>query len=491
MKTFICAFFITFSFSCSAQDSLRDEMNTEFVLHENGLIYDETTMKKLSSIVDSLNIRFIGCEPKTYQSFAQGYARYIRFSRNAKNIREAIRNDMPLEAFMKKFPQVKTDKPVWVMRFSYKRYDGDDIIKYATLPLRNQEEIELYLEDKPGNNKTHGWVYDEDAEGFSAFYLEDLRAVPLADEYARLVQYVDCMVDTTAEIYYPRIPEDDDESVRAGSKVASFLACANDFEGEPEYPQIEWDSPFANDLVYKYQREHLQWNNKRIDALDKKINEGQYYRSLLMDAANEALAEGHSNEDLEFYVERYLSAAQALELKRHRKVVGLCSMDSRPREHASNICRLAAKSAQWDIFLRAHLDIMNDNFDRNTDGSYAWAARGTYLKELEVLDIHATDLLIGTSLRSDNTSRHHYFGNIGRIGRALSETSDLEGVEKRILKMIADEKLDLFNRLLMVYLFDHYNLNLKDKVRKKINIEKYNNAIATLPKDVVDGLHEE
>ncbi len=146
-----------------------------------------------------------------------------------------------------------------------------------------------------------------------------------------------------------------------------------------------------------------------------------------------------------------------------------------------NICKLAAETTKWDIFLRSHLDIMNDRFERQSDGSYAWAGRKTYLQELEALDIPAVDLLLGTSLRVSNVSENHYWSSIGRTGRALADASEKDALEGRLVMMISDEKLDLFNRLLMAYLFSNYIYNLDDESRKSSSAEKLKTAVKTMP----------
>jgi len=74
-------------------------------------------------------------------------------------------------------------------------------------------------------------------------------------------------------------------------------------------------------------------------------------------------------------------------------------MDSSPRYHELSIAELAEETVNWEIFLRSHLDIMNDNFNRMSDGSYAWAGRKTYIKELEILYINVLDLVLGISIR--------------------------------------------------------------------------------------------
>ncbi|MBK7243510.1 MAG: hypothetical protein IPH98_06560 [Saprospiraceae bacterium] len=72
---------------------------------------------------------------------------------------------------------------------------------------------------------------------------------------------------------------------------------------------------------------------------------------------------------------------------------------------------------------------MNDRFDRKSDGSYAWGQRNTYIKELEELNINVPDLILGILFRIENPASNHYFGSIGRVGRALSETKNRNEIE--------------------------------------------------------------
>jgi len=170
-----------------------------------------------------------------------------------------------------------------------------------------------------------------------------------------------------------------------------------------------------------------------------------------------------------------------LEEMRSIKIVGSCSMDSSPRDHAFNIAMLSAETTNWEVFLKAHLDIMNDKFDRASDGSYAWGERKTYIKELEELNINVLDLLIGISLRIENPAKNHYFGSISRIGRALSETENRGSIEKELLAMIKHQELDDYNRILAYYLFYNYTAYLTDKTKKSKNFERLKEAISFLP----------
>jgi len=170
-----------------------------------------------------------------------------------------------------------------------------------------------------------------------------------------------------------------------------------------------------------------------------------------------------------------------LDKLRSTRVVGGCSQDTAPRDHAVNIALLSAETYNWSVFLKAHLDILNDRFDRMSDGSYALGARNTYIKELEVLDINVHDLILGISLQIENPVKNHYYGSIGRIGRALAETKNRNEIEETILKAISDKELDDYNRLLFYFLFKNYNYYIQEEDIKKLNESKLVLAVETLP----------
>lgn len=216
----------------------------------------------------------------------------------------------------------------------------------------------------------------------------------------------------------------------------------------------------------------------RLDSL--KINDANFM-PMLTDAFNEVKIDHKSDDQFEEFVGKYISKEAELELKRNRRVFGGCSMDLSPRYHAQEIALLAAETTKWEIFLRSHLNIMNDRFDRVSDGSYAQQGRQTYIKELEVLNINLIDLILGISIRIENPVENHYFSRIGRTGRAIAESKDTKLFENEILNMIIDNELDDYNRILAYYLFDNYNYSLQDMNIKKENQEKLKIAVSKMP----------
>lgn len=137
---------------------------------------------------------------------------------------------------------------------------------------------------------------------------------------------------------------------------------------------------------------------------------------------------------------------------------------------------------------RAHLDIMNDRFERMSDANYAWGHRNTYIKELEELNINVSDLMMGISFRIENPASNHYFSSIRRVGRALSETKNRIEIEQVMLSIVSDNELDIYNRLLFYFLFRNYNYYIKDEAVKKENDTKLETAIKTLPDFISERL---
>lgn len=131
---------------------------------------------------------------------------------------------------------------------------------------------------------------------------------------------------------------------------------------------------------------------------------------------------------------------------------------------------------------------MNDRFDRRSSNSITNSIKGTYLKELESLNINVTDLLLGSIFRLENPNNNHYFGNIGRIGRALAETKYRKQVEQGMYDIITDSNVDDYNRVLFYFLFLNYFEYSKSNKIKNVNNNKLIVAYNTLPSYIKEGL---
>lgn len=428
----------------------------EFKLHTNGLIYSEADIQILRRIVDSLNLRFKTCDlSRPYYSNPQARAWYVLFHSKDPRL-PAIKKDIDNQVSFQEL----------VQKYSTVIKHIDTNLLYVRSASTDKKGNHYYLQGTPysGYNYSHSvfqkytergnWRYKyvpagkkNAAHSLEAWYFpEEFKQKRLPTKYAALIQYVDCMIDTTASIFLPSAKRprwaEYPHSVR---KVVDYINKKMGHKGnrDARYTLLYSDSQF-NYAIAKLQ------NDKNL-------------LFLLNEAVEDCLETNTGSESLERLVAALISKEKALEMKRNRIVVGQCSMDFSPRDHARTIAMLAAETHSWDIFLRAHLDIMNDNFARMSDGSYAYGLRKTYLQELEALNLNVVDLLFGLTLRADNLAENHYYGSVWRLGWALTESKERKTFEARALEMLKDPGLDEFNRGLIFILYASYVSRLDKK----------------------------
>jgi hypothetical protein len=497
----------------------------EFTVYENGLIYTPGAVSKLKHIVDSLNLKFKACDvSKTFQSLDQCRAHYVLLEGHAAHDAHlAVQKGLSYEGFRKQYPKAKVEENL-VATKDFEAEDGRRRHYVYAIEMNGWDShyisSEMTKSEMPFQPPFKGrWIVDYQPktpyspESLSGFYFpEEFAAKPIPARYATWIQYADCLIDTTARVlhdragdtrfrYYDSVPGKPRLFVDYVEKTLKMPRFdAEDYDILFGFDTLDYDRPGRTKRMGKkerrvrdakaaaveagYKRFHERmdkWLARRLVMTDSLKAADPRFMEHLNDAYAEALEKQNSSEFFEQYVEWYLSKEKALDLKRSRRVVGGCSMDTAPRQHAFSIALLSAETTKWDIFLRAHLDIMNDRFDRVSDGSYAWAERQTYIKELEVLDINVADLMLGISLRAGNTAKNHYFSSIGRAGRALAESSETARLETEILAMIADAGLDDINRIMMYHLFRNYNESLGDDNVKISNRSRLAEAVATLP----------
>lgn len=468
--------------SCaSSQTSNRGE----FADQPNGLMYADSNMRMLGHMVDSLNIRFRHCDlAHTYYSNPQGRFWHLEFASTTDNLarlRGDLARNKSLDYLLSTYKDVlkKMDTTGFIVEA---HFNGDEReYVYLTGEPENGYESNYSLNRGKERLPSREWVQRFDPKdkytkenSVDAWYLpQPLARQRIPDEYARYLQYADCMIDTNTTIFLtqkrnrPR-QESDDAAYKA------LVAYLNQKTNARKKGKDDWEYNYLSERKIEFAETHLR-NDER-------------FMQLLEDAVESCIEYDDSRGDLEALTAAVLSKAKALELKRHRIVAGMCSQDQSPRLHARNIAILAAETNSWDIFLRAHLDIMNDRFERRSDGSYAYGGRKTYLKELEVLDIDVIDLMFGLTLRAADLPEHHYYGTVWRLGWAMSESKDKGLFEDKILHMLKDRRLDEFNRGLLFILYHSYLNHLDDKAMVAERIRVLQQAADEFPGSIKAAL---
>ncbi|WP_136466616.1 hypothetical protein [Flagellimonas onchidii] len=450
----------------------------EFKIYENGLIYSPYAMERLKGMVGKKNEEFRTCKlTKKYTSVEQTRGRMFELNNpNIDILRDELMSEITLEQFAKKYRKETEGKLHLLTKNHYKNYKEEKIIGIMEQP--DGMRLELLESDWESSN-SKCWVWNFSNENYvRVAYLErEFSSQNIPNYYAKMIQYTECLIDTTSQIFNATASKDrwsfgDDNSKVLQNRISKLI----DKRFKKKKPSIAIDENTPKEIIRATYDSLRLWEKDKKRFVVKTLSKDQEFMGLFDKAYAEALKNKNSNDDFEYYAAHLLSPGKALSLKRNRIVVGQCSMDDSPRIHAMNIAQLAGESLDWDIFLRAHLNVLNDRMDRVSDGSWAWEDRKTYIKELEKLNIDVPSLIFGIAFRAKNVPDGHYFGSIGRLGRAISESKDISLFQDDLPALISDENLDDYNRLLMFYLYD--NMSYYDDTSEEKSGHERNREIA-------------
>jgi len=446
----------------------------EFEIKSNGLIYSDADMKHLRFIVDSLNLKFKTCDlSKKFYASPQIMATQLKFSSSTDKLTEVLADlkaGINPEVMMSKYKNLITSSGTILLIRGY-----NDEYLLAGDPNNGYNSLYGFDIDKLNFDKSQ-WIYDYTPKdnytkeySINCYFLPgEFKSDPIPEKYARLIQYVDCMIDTNTLISLVT-----DKETEPSSRRYDYIKSINDYINKA----MKAKKNGKNDWEFEY------ISDKKVDWAITNLKSDKEFSRMIRETADDCLENNCGSEPIEALVASFVSKETALKMKRSRRVVGGCSMDQSPRIHALSIAKLAAETHSWDIFLRSHLDIMNDRFERRSDGSWAWKGRMTYLKELEELDLDVVDLMLGLTLRASNAATNHYFGTIWRLGRALADSMDKALFEKNALTMMQDAELDAFNRGLVYLLYVSYSHYFEGEEGKSKR-DALRNTISAFPADI-------
>jgi hypothetical protein len=499
----------------------------EFITYPNGLIYSDNTMSDLHHIVDSLNLKYKVCEANPqYTQLPKVKYHSIRFESSKDSLKMLmldLENNLSLEKLEVKYRNISITENISSILNETTDKTGKEMIELLRFPGGYYLWHEVFEMEKPNDfdenmlkkwfvaAKKRTWSDDSDHQLSAIKIIEKPKFLNMPSEYAKMIQYGECLIDTTTSLFTAKARDNayidykgEDESPRKNdiNTVNRFFELFKKVKSAPnEYSykeklakETKTVSYMIDDSVFeksKYFKEFMtdldNWkiqNEKDI----KEIKANKDFNKFKNEAFKVSLEKGINCEKLADYMEKIGNKNAELALRRNYIKIGGCSQDQSPRYHLQNIASLSAETANWESFLKAHLDVMNDRVQRVSDGSYAWGRRNTYIKELEELGLDIPKLIIGSCLRFHKPVKHHYFGNVSRVGRALSETKYSEEVESLLLKMIQDANLDDFNRYICYYIYKNYTFNIQDKDKQKLCSTKLEKATITMPDYIKDAL---
>lgn len=445
----------------------------------DGLMYAKTDIQEMKKTTDALNLHYLECVANpVYYSWPQTQAMLIKLKvtkNDADLITSRIKQQISLEQIYREFPELVVVDSAHVV-LAYQTRNSKNDIEYDTV---------LYSGNGGGFNTFRfngqaiwgSYMYNADNRGkytnINVWRLDKpFSTTQLPQEYAKMIQYVDCMIDTNTVLMLDKGKSYLEDNLPLDSlKMLVFMK-------KNKLPTLS-----AGDLKYAH------FEEDDIKYIHEEFNNNPRIRQLFSNAVKEVLEKGHGNADVESLAERICSKDTILLMKRSRIVMGSCSMDESPRLHARDIATLAAQTHQWPVFIRAHLDIMNDHFSRSVDASYAQPMRKTYLRELELLEIPAQKLLLGSVFQISNMPASHYYGNIRRIGRAFTESAHATDFEKAVKGYMKDEQLDPFNKCLFFLLYASYCYQQPEQAGIANKITELKKEADTYPEYICAGIY--
>lgn len=370
------------------------------------LIYPKNVLKECKIWVDSVHSAYNQQITPTFQVTPHGFCKHI-FLKFANSKRAALLKDLQtqitLTEFQKKYiPKIsKTSFEILIERSN----------KNGTpaLYLRSHWENDSNLVITPPvtnykNDTTIHWFYTLGENELRACYFpKGIQAPILPASYARLVGYVDALIDPTISRL---LPLEDEKNRRFGK-----------FRTELPNGWINWSKKEQSKLLDDWRRLYIRKS---------------------------------------------------------------CSQDGRPIRYAIELAQIAASANRWDIFLRAHLKILEKRYQKPCVNCIQ-----THMRELEAIGINVPDLLLGSNLQVQSTSAHRYRKPTKEIARALLECKDKEIILEQLLNMIKDPMLDILNRYLAATLYIDYLIVLHETTSKTtdstIAISLIQKTIMTLP----------
>lgn len=468
-------------------------------------------MKRLHFIADSLNIQYKSCVKKDWSAFDQtiGFDFYETDTNKITKLILAFKNGESLAYIQKNIISEKRYSLTDTSLVIRSNYYNEDTKTYKTqvATLGNRRIIENSIDFDLNNDsllpakdggywiycKNENW-YDSKKDELTYFYvINPFQKFKIPSYYNDFINYSQCIVDTNTDVYAENAESSQDrrecyeKTMVLQKKFISRIDSIIYKKNEPIRPQYYRGKNQDSLKLYRkkfllYISKYLKWEKEKVFYVNKVLHKRKDFDELALNAWKEA---SDSNcYDFEFIdnLAKYYSQKLAFHLKRSVYPIGISSLDSSPREYLIELAILAADVGRWDVFLRAHLNMMNDYARRNSDNSMAARNRGVYIKELDQLPINLDKMFIGMLFRIDNAPKFHYYNTLTRSATAMALSRYQMKFKSLLFTVLSDRSVDTYNRVVFAYTYLNFLERLELKEEKlKYEKAKLLNGISDLP----------
>ncbi len=437
-------------------------------------ILNERDIPKLNTVIKDLEKSFKQSKSPNFYSLPQTSASYFEIiTKDPNHFLSELKKSKGVAQLQNKFKGLQIDNELLVIKNIYFDYNNKKKLEIKSFEIGNNQShsIKLSFNDSLNQNRNKYYYSSstnkrENTTEVRGFFLHDkFKSVMIPKQLSSWINYTDIIVKPETSIFYNKSSKSNKFETYKTTIIDSLIHYYELKTNKPPYRKKQ-------DFISR-RRELHQWESKKEKLADSLFKNDNHFNKLLLEALDYAEENNVSNGDLEDFTAQLISKKRALKLMRQNRQVGSCSFDNGPIIQQQRIASLAAKTQNWEVFIKSFMNIMNDNVSRNANSNIASNIRKTYIEELAKLDIDIHKILLGSTIKIKDTVRKHYFSSGSKIAKAYANLSvkEQEYFENTVFSIIRDKKVDAFNQLNFYNTLKNYQYFVKDSI-KKIALER-------------------
>jgi len=348
-----------------------------------------------------------------------------------------LKRGLPLEAL----PATDSDEdPLWVFEGVPIILDHSTTSKPIWVDPLHGEEVAIFKGKQIGFSTTtfrQDYISADKVGIFVYDFYEDKKAMPLPRKYGDMVDETISLLGTEPLFRHESWPPRG-----YGSQIPEELVNLRSF--------LSYEPPgiTQEELRFVKRKTSIKYSSDRLEWIHEVRSKHQKFKPLLKAAAEAAIAAGLVNCELEDLTSRYLSKDIAIEIMRNGMDSRLCYfLDGRLHTREFRIAQLAAETGNLNLFVLAHLNLINEALEPLSNTHESQPDRRTFFRELEIMGLNLKSLVPGLVLIQSFSAKDTNPIAPDRLGRSLAEANDKEVHLETLLDMMTDNELDPPNRL--------------------------------------------
>lgn len=220
--------------------------------------------------------------------------------------------------------------------------------------------------------------------------------------------------------------------------------------------------------TYDSTQNYKEWFYNRFGLINREVVHGNKFQRLFKAAIIEALATGHTCDEMEDYIERYYNKETAIRLKKGKIIVTSCGSDHARLYNLENILRLSAETGNSQLYISTALTIEHES---------------EYLSPFMPMSLglqYSNWIYLAFDLQKPALPKT-MFGEVEQQALTTFSLRNIVPFMQVLLSAIQDTGLDLNNRLLCCNAYKWYIGSTNTLAAYNKNVALLKSAIHSLP----------